>query len=136
LLFEDAEHKKDLVDAERLGSLLNQCGVPLMILDACQSGQPDDRNPFGGVAARLIESGVGGVVAMNYSVLVETSKRLTGYFYEALARGECVGAAIDLSRRKLLADTKRLKLYRQNDREEIIRLQDWFLPAKIVCTSR
>ena len=129
LLFEDDEHLKDLVDAERLGALLNECGVPLAVLDACQSGEPDDRNPFGGVAARLIESGIGGVVAMNYSVLVETSKRLTRHFYGALAQGGSAAAALDLARFELLSDTKRLKLYRPDKGEEIIHLQDWFLPA-------
>jgi hypothetical protein len=50
------------VDAEQLGTLLNESGIPLMVLNACQSAQPDERNPFASVAARLIESGVGGVV--------------------------------------------------------------------------
>jgi len=62
LLFEDDEHEKHMVDAEQLGTLLNQSGIPLMVLNACQSAQPDERNPFASVAARLIESGVGGVV--------------------------------------------------------------------------
>jgi len=128
LLFEDDEHKKDLVDAERLGSLLNECGIPLMILDACQSSMPDDRNPFASVAARLIESGVGGVVAMNYSVLVETSKRITKHFYKAMADGQSVSVALDVARLELLMDTKRLTLHRGED-TQTISLQDWFVPV-------
>ena len=130
LLFEDDEHRPDRVDAERLGTLLNDCGVPLMVLNACQSAQPDERNPFASVAARLIEAGVGGVVAMNYSVLVETARRFTRAFYGALARGRSVSAAMDEARRDLLRDTKRLTLRRPHAEEPlIVHLQDWFLPA-------
>jgi tetratricopeptide (TPR) repeat protein len=129
LLFEDDEHKKDHVDAERLGTLLNECGIPLVVLNACQSAQPDERNPFGSVAARLIESGIGGVVAMNYSVLVEAAKRLAGSFYGGLAEGHSVGAALDEARYDLLADTKRHTRYHPERGEETIHLQDWFLPA-------
>ena len=55
LLFEDDDYKDDPVDAEQLGTLLNKSGIPLMVLNACQSAQPDDRNPFASVASRLIE---------------------------------------------------------------------------------
>jgi hypothetical protein len=130
LLFEDEKHQRHMVDAEQLGTLLNEMGIPLMVLNACQSAQPDDRNPFGSVASRLIESGVGGVVAMNYSVLVETAKRFTKEFYGALARGDSANAAMDTARRNLFADTKRLTLpHPQEERAIIVHLQDWFLPA-------
>ncbi len=129
LLFESENYEKHLVNSERLGTLLNETGIPLMILDACQSGQPDESNPFGSVASRLIESGVGGVVAMNYSVLVETSKRLVRYFYQGLAEGRTVSSALDAARLELLADSGRIKLYRPGNIEETIDLQDWFVPA-------
>ena len=129
LLFESENYKKHLVDSDKLGTLLNETGIPLMILDACQSGQPDESNPFGSVASRLIESGVGGVVAMNYSVLVETSKRLVRYFYQGLAEGRTVSSALDAARLELLADSGRVKLYRPGNVEETIDLQDWFVPA-------
>jgi hypothetical protein len=125
LLFEDEKHEKHLVDAEQLGTLLNESGIPLMVLNACQSAQPDDRNPFGSVASRLIESGVGGVVAMNYSVLVETAKRFTAEFYGGLARGMSANAAMDSARRHLFSDTKRFTFTRPNQEEaEILHLQD------------
>lgn len=129
LLFESENYEKHSVDSDRLGTLLNETGIPLMILDACQSGQPDENNPFGSVASRLIESGVGGVVAMNYSVLVETSKRLVRYFYQGLAEGKTVSSALDAARLELLADSGRVKLYRPGNGEETIDLQDWFVPA-------
>jgi tetratricopeptide (TPR) repeat protein len=130
LLFEDDKHEMQPVDAEQLGTLLNESGIPLMVLNACQSAKPDDQNPFASVASRLIESGVGAVVAMNYSVLVETAKRFTKEFYGALARGQSVNVAMDTARRNLFSDPKRFTFTRPNQEEaEILRLQDWFLPA-------
>ena len=73
---------------------------------------------------------MGGVVAMNYSVLVETAKRFTKEFYGALARGGSASSAMDIARRDLFRDTKRLTFRRPNQEEEIlVHLQDWFLPA-------
>ncbi len=130
LLFEDDNHQRHQVDAEQIGTLLNKRGIPLMVLNACQSAKPDDRNPFASVASRLIESGVGGVVAMNYSVLVETAKRFTKEFYGALAQGQSVNVAMDAARRDLFSDTKRLTLRHPSGEESVIvHLQDWFLPA-------
>ena len=39
LLFENDEHNSDRVDANRLGMLLNRCGVPLMVLNATQGAK-------------------------------------------------------------------------------------------------
>ena len=130
LLFEDGEQQRDAVNANRLGTLLNQANIPLMVLDACQTGDAGDLSAFTGVAARLIRSGVGSVLAMNYSVLVETTRRLTGAFYAELTRGRTIGQALDRARLDLLADTGRHRIYRPaSDSEETIQLSDWFLPA-------
>jgi len=93
LLFENDEHKEHLVNADDLGTLLNDTGVPLMVLDACQTAKSDQANPFGSVAARLIESGIGSVLAMNYSVYVEATRILTSAFYGALAEGKTIGSS-------------------------------------------
>jgi hypothetical protein len=49
LLFENDEHQTDRVDANRLGTLLNRCGVPLMVLNACQSAAQEETNPYASV---------------------------------------------------------------------------------------
>ncbi|MBA3530818.1 MAG: tetratricopeptide repeat protein [Ardenticatenales bacterium] len=134
LLFEDDKHQKDLVDANRLGNLLNSSGVPLMVLSACQSAsQKEESNPYASVATRLIRAGVGSVLAMNYAVLVEATRKFVGAFYENLVDGLTVGQATDEARRALLADTKRHSITRRDEHGELgeytIRLKDWFLPA-------
>ncbi|MCP4659140.1 MAG: CHAT domain-containing protein, partial [bacterium] len=96
--------------------------------DACQTAKAEQANPFGSVAARLIESGVGSVLAMSYSVLVEATRILTGAFYQALSQGATVGQAVDKARLRMLARTERGRLYRDG-KEEAIHLRDWFLPA-------
>jgi hypothetical protein len=133
LLFEDENHIKDLVDAERLGTLLYDCGVPLIVLNACQSAKQEVVNPYASVAASLIQSGLGSVLAMNYSVLVVAARKFVEAFYGSLARAETVGQAVDNGRRRLLSDEKRHTLSRRDDKgelvEQTVRLRDWFLPA-------
>lgn len=133
LLFEDDRHQGDRVDANRLGTLLNRCGVPLMVLNACQSAAQQEANPYASVAARLIRAGVGSVLAMSYSVLVVAARKFVGAFYGALADGLTIGRAVDQGRFALLEDERRHTLTRRNAQGELeevtIRLRDWFLPA-------
>ena len=133
LLFEDPEHKADLVDANQLGTLLNRSGIPLVVLNACQSAAQEEGDPYASVAARLIRAGVGSVLAMSHSVLVEAALKFVGAFYGGLADGETVGRAVEDGRSALLSDKRRHKLTRRNEEgelvEETIRLRDWFLPA-------
>ncbi len=129
LAFEDPDGKLDPVDAERLGMLLANAKIPLMVLDACQSAHADTADPFTSLAPRLVQAGVGSVVAMQYSVLVETARRFFAAFYRALADGDTIGEAMDEGRRDLLADTKRHTLYRPDEGEVALHPRDWFLPA-------
>jgi len=128
LLFENDDHAEDLVNANQIGTLLNNTGVPLIILDACQTAKFDKANPFGTVAARLLESGAGSVLAMNYSVMVTATRILTATFYTTLSKGGTIAQAVDEARLQMLSKTSRFDLYR-NGKEETIRLYDWFVPA-------
>jgi len=133
LLFENEKHDKDRVDADRLGTLLSDCGIPLMVLNACQSAKQEETNPYASVAARLIRAGVGSVLAMNYSVLVAAVRGFVEAFYGGLADGLTVGQAVDEGRYALLADEQRGTMTHRNENgkpiEAIFRLRDWFLPA-------
>jgi len=133
LLFENNDNKKHEVDADQLGTLLNGCGVPLMVLSACQSAKQEANNPYASVAARLIQSGVGSVLAMNYKVLVTTTEKFVSAFYGELAQGQTIGQAVDAGRAALLADDERHTFTRRNEKgdlvEETLRLRDWFVPA-------
>jgi len=52
------------------------------------------------VAAALLDEGVASVVAMNYTVLVETAKRFVKRFYQTLAAGTRVGEAMLAGQRR------------------------------------
>ena len=133
LLFEDDNHQGDLVDADQIGTLLQQQRIPLMVLNACQSGKQEEANPYASVAARLIRAGVGSVLAMNYSVLVVAAQKFVAAFYGGLATGATVGQAVDNGRFALLANTNRHTVTRRDEEgnpyEEQVKLRDWFLPA-------
>ena len=117
---------KDLVPANRLGDLLANEKIPLVILEACRSGQVSRLPVSGSVAPCLLEAGVGSVIAMSHSVHVEATKILLAQFYRELAKGAPVGAALDQARNALIANPHRwLKL---GPDAPAISLQDWFLP--------
>ena len=113
-----------LIHAPELAAELNQYGVPLIFLEACQSAQSTD-DPMASVAARLLEGGVGSVVAMSHTVLVETARRFVETFYTALAEGKRVGDAMLAGQETLYGDPYRFKVMGAGD----LRLQDWFVPV-------
>ncbi len=126
LLFERADHSLDMVGADQIGTLLNQRNIPLVILDACQTAM--QKTEFSSVAAKLMEAGIGSVIAMNYSVLVPTTRKFVEAFYRDLAAGRSVAEATEGARRALLGDKHRLDIYR-GGKNEPLDLNDWFLPA-------
>ncbi|MBX7212960.1 MAG: CHAT domain-containing protein [Thermoflexales bacterium] len=84
--------------AASLGNALRGSGVWLAVLNACESGLRDDGHPFSGVAAALIRAGVPLVVAMQRRVGDQAALAFSRLFYAALARGECVEAAVSEGR--------------------------------------
>ncbi|MCC6615553.1 MAG: tetratricopeptide repeat protein [Anaerolineae bacterium] len=133
LAFERDDHSVDLIGSDQIGTLLVGTGIPLAVLNACQSAAQEKTNPYASVAASLVQAGVGSVLAMNYSVLVTAAEIFVQAFYKSLAAGLSVGVAIDQARRALLANTLRHTFYRRDeDGNEVawrFELRDWFLPA-------
>lgn len=150
LLFEQQNSKPQLVAVgsskdEGLGALLNKHGVALMVLSACQSAayasneqvpQETEQNTaqntgesgaLGSVAAGLITAGIRTVLAMSHSVLVPTTGRLFGRFYQQLAQGRGVGESLDAARQYLRDDARRRQVLRGSTRQWL-QLQDWCVP--------
>jgi tetratricopeptide (TPR) repeat protein len=111
-----------LIHAPELAAELKHYGVPLIFLEACQTAQASE-DPMASVAARLLEEGVGSVVAMSHSVLVETARRFVAAFYERLAAGQRVGDAMLAGQVALYRDPYRGKKIGAGNLE----LQDWFV---------
>ncbi len=113
-----------LVHADELAAELREYGVPLIYLDACQTAQSVE-DPKASVAAKLLEEGVGSVVAMSHSVLVETAHRFVEPFYKSLAEGKRVGDAMLAGQAALYDDPYRFKVMGAGN----LALRDWFVPV-------
>ena len=116
----------DEVRADVLGAALSAHQVPLVILEACKSGQLGNLGAFRGVAQALIEAGVGSVIAMSHAVHVEATRILVAKFCEGLARGASAGEALDVGRTALTERPARWTP--RGPGEPAVALSDWFLP--------
>lgn len=115
------------VTSAQLAELLVPHHIALVVLSACQSATIG-HEPLGSVAAGLTDKGVPTVLAMVYSVLVQTTRQLFAAFYQQLATGQGVGAALD-SARQALANKNQRGTRRRGEGEFELTLQDWFVPA-------
>lgn len=128
LLFTNARGRKHEVSAENLAEELRKGEVSITILSACQSATVAGEEAIASVAARLTYEGISVVLAMSYSVLVETTRQLFGAFYRQLAMGETIGGALDEAREYL--HENRDRGFRQRGTSRIPwQLEDWFLPT-------
>lgn len=129
LLFEDNDGHSALLSAAQLGQNLHRKEVGLVILSACQSAAHGDGDePLGSVAARLTAAGIPAVLAMSHSVLVQTTQALFGEFYQHLAKGRGLGAALDKARRHLDNHPEKYRL-QLGERSIALNLHDWFIPT-------
>ncbi len=118
--------KTDLVGADRLGDLLAAYEVPLVVLEACHGAEIGHDTAFRSVAPRLLEAGVGSVLAMSHAVHVEATRILLARFYQALVGGATVGEALEEGRGALIATPDRW--LEAGPWGKTVALRDWFLP--------
>jgi tetratricopeptide (TPR) repeat protein len=112
------------ISAPRLAGILRDHRIPLVFLEACQSGQIE-MEPTASVAVSLLQEGVTSVIAMSHSVLVETSRRFVTTFYRELANGQRVGTAMLAGQRELANDKARGFVMGAGR----VELEDWFVPV-------
>lgn len=118
------QRASELIDADKLASVMRDYRIPLVFLEACQTAT-QEKDPTASVAARLLDEGVASVVAMSHSVLVETAHRFVRAFYAELAQGRSIGIAMLAGQHKLHGESWRGKVMGAGDLE----LQDWFVPV-------
>ncbi|MBN1955471.1 MAG: tetratricopeptide repeat protein [Anaerolineae bacterium] len=133
LVFESDIHQADWIDANRLGSMLDREGTPLMVVNACQSASQEKSMPYASVAVQLVRAGVDSVLVLDHLLLPPATEKLFATFYGCLAHGYTVGKAMDEARHALQSDAVRQTLTHTDGQgklvEEAIRLHDWFLPT-------
>ncbi len=142
-LFFEGEEAGDAVPvtADEMAQRLQGRGIPVCILNACQSGKQagvngialpndqersstpiDDRETS--LGARLMDAGMQMVVAMGYSVTVDAAKLLMGKVYGELFAGKALPMAIRSGRRELFDNKVRRVYFNQR-----VDLEDWLLPV-------
>lgn len=127
--FENDEGMLDPVDADTLAQVLQDSGVRLTVLTACQSAMGATDDVFSSVAARLIQSGVDAVAAMSTSVLVASATRYVKAFYGKLAEGISAPVAHERARQALHAEPRRHFIRRRHDEDaQPVVLRDWWMP--------
>ena len=100
LAFEQPGGGSDLVGASKVAAVLAEGRVPVVVLNACQSGavgkELEARSP-----PRCCNAGCAAVVAMAYSVYAVAAAEFMAAFYETLFTGDSVGQAVTAGRRRL-----------------------------------
>ena len=137
LIFEHpGEDKMRPIDGQTLGRLLHDNGVPILVLNACQSamhevaaapktakGVHDEIRAIGSLAQAVIDQGIPAVLGMRYSVYVVTAAQYIGRLYSALATGRSFGQAATEGRKHLQLNPDRWIGLKPRP------LQDWFVPV-------
>ncbi|MDJ0694496.1 CHAT domain-containing protein [Mastigocoleus sp. MO_188.B34] len=135
-LFLEGESKgeADPVEAQELADLLTGKGIPVCILNACQSAkqvklgdegdekeQADSRETS--LGSRLMTAGMQMVVAMGYSVTVSAAAIVMEQLYRHLFNNKSINEAIRLGRGELFRRKGRKAYFNKT-----IDLEDWLLP--------
>jgi tetratricopeptide (TPR) repeat protein len=142
LLFEHpSEDKMRPVDGQTLGQLLHDNGVPVLVLNACQSAMHeaaaapksaadvhDEVRAIGSLAQAVVDQGIPAVLGMRYSVYVVTAAQYIGQLYAALAAGRSFGQAATEGRKHLRLNPERWVGLQPRP------LQDWFVPVAYEAT--
>ena len=123
LAFEKLDGSADVVNSQDLGQALATCRVPLFVLNACQSAEEGQDDPFASVAAQLVATGASGVVAMSYSVYVSTAVRFMERFYQSLVDHASLAQAVAAGRQRVFAEPEHDSLIGP------LTLRDWLVPT-------
>jgi CHAT domain-containing protein len=86
-----------------LAPLLQQAGVRVAVLGACNTGRRDGISPWTTIAPALVERGIGAVVAYQYEILDHAAIEFSRMFYSALAAGFSVDEAVATGRLAILS---------------------------------
>ena len=122
LVFELPEGGPHYVSAQAVARVLSDAKVPLVVLNACQSGAVG-KELEASVATALMRADCSAVVAMGYSVNAVAASEFMASFYDALFEGASVGEAVTAGRRRLFEHDGRPSL--KGD----MPLADWLVPV-------
>jgi hypothetical protein len=102
LLFENEDGDHQIVRADVLAmNLHDHPSLRLIFLNACEGARSDEDNFFAGIAQHLVQQGIPAVIAMQFAVSDRAALALVQEFYQTLADGYPVDAALSEARKVL-----------------------------------
>ena len=105
LLFEDPGRRFALVSGDDLGTwFADHFPLRLAVLNSCEGGETSQIDPFAGVAQRLVQQGIPAVVAMQCAISDDAAITFSEGFYQALATGRPLEAAVATGRKAIRTD--------------------------------
>jgi len=116
----------DLIEAAELAELFYQYRIPIVILNACESGKQVLSAFETSLSGQLMGAGIPLVLAMCYTVTVRAASLFMGALYQHLF-DKCdddVVNAIQRARQNLYDNKKRFDAYHQE-----FELEDWIIPV-------
>jgi tetratricopeptide (TPR) repeat protein len=116
------DNKAQPIEATDLKVLLARHGIPVVVLNACQSAKQSTQQEC--LGSLLMQAGIQGVVAMAYSVTVSAATLFVKTLYEELLKHQDFNAATRRARFELHQDKNRNAYHNQ-----VIALEDWLLPV-------
>ncbi|MGH3693749.1 MAG: tetratricopeptide repeat protein [Pseudonocardiaceae bacterium] len=122
LVFEKPTGGADHVPAAQVARVLAEAAVPVVVLNACQSGAVG-KQLEAAVATRLLQEGAASVVAMAYSVYAVAAAEFMAAFYERLFAGDRVSDAVSAGRARLARRAER------PSPKGPMALADWVVPV-------
>ncbi|MGH3822348.1 MAG: tetratricopeptide repeat protein [Pseudonocardiaceae bacterium] len=122
LVFEKPTGGADYVPAAEVARVLAAAQVPVVVLNACQSGAVG-KQLEAAVATRLLQEGAASVVAMAYSVYAVAAAEFMAAFYERLFAGDRVSDAVSAGRGRLARRAER------PSPKGPMALADWVVPV-------
>jgi tetratricopeptide (TPR) repeat protein len=122
LVFEKPGGGADPVLASAVARVLKDAKVPVVVLNACQSGAIG-KTLEAAIATRLMQEGIASVVAMSYSAVAVAAAEFMTAFYERLFAGDPVSAAVTSGRKRMEVRNQR------PSRRGEMPLEDWLVPV-------
>jgi hypothetical protein len=105
LLLEGEDGRGRPVSGTELGTILHDCrSLRLAVLNACEGARTARDDPFAGVAASLVQREIPAVIAMQFEITDQAAVVFGEGFYEAVAAGFPVDAALAEARKSIFAD--------------------------------
>lgn len=102
IALEDEDGCARYMSATQLGRLLSDHRpLRLVVLNACEGARGSERDLFSSSAGALVRQGIPAVLAMQYEITDRAAIELSRVFYDALAEGLPVDAAVSEARKAI-----------------------------------